>query len=51
MLSVHGSSAVSALWQLMQVLVNPATSFERSVWPTLGLLLSNVPLVSPHSMQ
>jgi pimeloyl-ACP methyl ester carboxylesterase len=27
------------------VLVNPATSYQRSVWPTLGPLLPNVPLV------
>lgn len=28
------------------ILVNPATSFPRSVWPTLGPLLPSVPRVS-----
>lgn len=27
------------------ILVNPATSFPRSIWPTLGPLLPNVPRV------
>jgi pimeloyl-ACP methyl ester carboxylesterase len=30
------------------VLVNPATSFPRSIWPRLGPLLPQVPKVSPH---
>lgn len=30
------------------VLVNPATSFPRSVWPTLGPLLPSVPTVRPE---
>lgn len=29
------------------VLVNPATSFQRSVWPSLGPLLPRVPKVKP----
>ena len=29
------------------ILVNPATSFKRSVWPTLGPLLPAVPTVRP----
>jgi len=29
------------------ILVNPATSYERSVWPAIGPLLPQVPKVSP----
>ena len=32
------------------VLVNPATSFTRSVWPVLGPLLPSVPPVSPFQL-
>ena len=30
------------------VLVNPATSFSRSLWPALGPFLPRVPKVMPH---
>lgn len=32
------------------VLVNPATSFPRSVWPRLGPLLPQLPKVQPNSL-
>ena len=31
------------------VLVNPATSFSRSLWPALGPFLPRVPKVTPHT--
>ena len=32
------------------VLVNPATSFPRSVWPRLGPLLPQIPKVGPSAL-
>lgn len=33
------------------VLVNPATAFQRSVWPRLGPLLPRVPKVLPAALR
>lgn len=33
------------------ILANPATSFPRSIWPRLGPLLTQVPKVSPCTIQ